>query len=56
MEIFIKIPYQKSETNGNMITIAMSDMKQGIRFMIKDKPEVIKALKEMLDDKTLRRS
>jgi MFS family permease len=43
MEIFIKIPYQKSETNGNMITIAMSDMKQGIRFMIKDKPEVIKA-------------
>lgn len=43
MEIFIRIPFEKSEVKGNIVSIGINDMKQGIRFMIKDKPEVIKA-------------
>ncbi len=42
MEIFIRIPFEKKESDGSIISIAVNDMKQGIRFIRTQKPIIAK--------------
>lgn len=38
MEIFIKIPYTKRKAEGNIFAIGFADMKQSLKYIIKEEP------------------
>ncbi len=42
MEIFIHIPFEKKEANGNMFSIGFHDLKDSFRYMKKDEPVILK--------------
>ena len=44
MEIFIKIPYQRQDSDGNVWKIARTDFAESIHFIRKEKPVIGKAL------------
>lgn len=44
MELFIMIPYQRQEKDGNILQIARRDMAESIRFIHRDKPILEKGL------------
>lgn len=44
MEIFIKIPFRKQDSNGSIWETARSDFAESIRFIRKEKPVIGKAL------------
>lgn len=44
MEIFIRIPFTRPERREAIIPTFIADMKQGLRFVAKDKPLIFKAI------------
>lgn len=42
MEIFIQIPYEKKQTQGNIFAIGFADLKESFRYMSKEQPLIIK--------------
>lgn len=44
MEIFIRIPYEKQVSGGNMIHIVKEDFRESIRFVRKEKPVLSKGM------------
>lgn len=44
LESFIWIPYQKPESNGNAIQAVKTDFMNGLRFIVKERPFVFKAI------------
>ncbi|GHV02432.1 hypothetical protein AGMMS49521_4210 [Campylobacterota bacterium] len=38
MEIFIRIPFEKKETKGNIVAIGFGDIKESLQFMFRQKP------------------
>ncbi len=44
MELFIKIPFKKQETEGNIINIAKEDFIKSVQFIRKEKPVIKKIL------------
>lgn len=42
MEIFIVIPFNKKQSSEGVFSIVLSDMKESFKFMIKDRPEILK--------------
>lgn len=41
MEIFIRIPFEKKETNGNIISIGLADLKESFIYIKKDEPLIM---------------
>lgn len=44
LESFIRIPYQKPESKGNAIQAVKTDFMNGLRFVVKERPFVFKAI------------
>lgn len=44
MEIFIHIPFLKRERSESMIPTIMGDMKDGVRYVVKEKPQLFRIL------------
>lgn len=44
MEMFIKIPFTKTEINVGMARLIVDDMKTGISFMVNEKPLILKTI------------
>ena len=44
LESFIHVPYQKPESTGQAIKTIMCDLTDGLRFMVKERPYIFKAL------------
>lgn len=42
LEIFLKIPFFKPESQGNIFKIASSDIKESVKFAVNDKPVIMK--------------
>lgn len=42
MEMFIKIPFEKKESKGNIFAIGFSDIKESLNYMIHEKPIIFK--------------
>lgn len=42
MEIFIRIPYEKREANGNIFAIGFSDLKESFYYMYREQPLILK--------------
>lgn len=42
MEIFIHIPYEKKQTQGNIFAIGFTDLKESFHYMSKEQPLIIK--------------
>lgn len=42
MEIFIRIPYTKQQVQGGLVQIAISDFKEGMQFVLKERTVIIK--------------
>lgn len=42
MELFIRIPYKKRQTGGNIFAIGYSDLRESFRYMYKEQPLILK--------------